>query len=272
MSNKYDINIKKGESKSFPAGRYRIHNKSCIDFIDITGGVNSTMFFSLGPDSKAIVDDSNGIKLIAESTTEDVQVTLECDKLQSYDLHGKIVCLDAGHGGKDPGAVNGLHAEKDIALNIVLKLRDMLSEAGAKVILTRDDDSYPHLSSRANIANNSGSDVFVSVHLNSANNKAATGYEILIFKKNGRSAELGKRVLDNLGTVVAWPNRKLKERPDLTVLAKTSMPAILVEVGFISNDNELKELLKCSTQTMLAKAIFNGMVEYYDSQNKETSK
>lgn len=273
MSKIFNADIKAGEKAEFPSGKFVIANYSDIEFIDVIGGVNSTVYFKLGPNSSVMLEDMNGITL-SNDTKHDIHVAVDHDgrgEMPKCGLSGKTFCLDAGHGGKDPGAVNGSHYEKDTALKIVMKLKNLIETFGAKVILTRDDDSYPGLTSRANIANHSRSDCFISVHLNSAENKTATGYEVLVYKKKGNSENIAKKVLKQLGTVVAWPNRGIKERPDLTVLSKTSMPAILVEVGFISNDKESEELMKDTTQLALAKAIFNGMVEYYGTQNKGTT-
>lgn len=180
-------------------------------------------------------------------------------------LKGKSFYLDAGHGGKDSGAINtefDLH-EKIAALEIVLLLGTKLKQLGATVYYSREDDTYPTLTARANEANSLNVTCFVSVHLNAAENKDANGIETLVYGQGGTAYKIAEIVQANMVQVTGWRNRGVKIRPDLTVLAKTKMPAILAEVGFISNNAQAQELFKLETQVKLADAIADGLLTYY---------
>lgn len=187
------------------------------------------------------------------------------DPVQVPRLKGKSFFLDAGHGGKDPGAVNDNLAlqEKIAALDICLKLGIQLEKQGADVYYSRTGDSYPSLTNRASQANSYNVDAFISIHLNSAENKTASGIETLCYNNTGKAFELAEAVQAELIAATGFKNRGVKLRPDLTVLAKTKMPAILCEVGFISNDDEAKKLFDATMQEKIAKAICDGVIEEY---------
>lgn len=180
-------------------------------------------------------------------------------------LAGKSFYLDAGHGGKDSGAVNdnfGLH-EKIAALDVCLYLGEILENQGAIIFYSRESDTYPSLTARANDANSKNVDAFISIHLNSADNKSASGIETLVYGLKGIAYELATKVQNNMVEVTGWKNRGVKARHELTVLKKTKMPAILCEIGFISNDEQAKELFKQEIQKKIANAIANGIIEQF---------
>lgn len=180
-------------------------------------------------------------------------------------LAGKYFYLDAGHGGKDSGAVNGNLGlqEKIAALDVCLYLGEYLEAQGAKVYYSRSGDTFPSLTERANEANVKDVTAFISIHLNSAENKSASGIETLVYALKGTAYDLATKVQDNLVEVTSWANRGVKARPELTVLKKTKMPAILCEIGFISNDTQAKELFRQETQKKIAVAIADGVIEQF---------
>lgn len=181
-------------------------------------------------------------------------------------LKGKSFFIDPGHGGSDPGAINdnlGLQ-EKIAALEIALLLGKQLEAQGAAVYYSRTDNgTRPGLTQRANTANSLNVTAFISVHLNSAENKAASGIETLVYGNTGKAYELAEEVQANMVAATGFKNRGVKLRPDLTVLAKTKMPAILCEVGFVSNDDEARQLFTNPVQAKLASAIAKGVVEEF---------
>lgn len=181
-------------------------------------------------------------------------------------LAGKSFYLDAGHGGKDSGAVNnnlGLQ-EKIAALDVCLQLGLLMEAQGAKIYYSRtDNDSYSALATRASEANAKNVTAFISVHLNCADNKSASGIETLVYSLKGTAYDLAEKVLKNMVEATGWKDRGVKARPGLTVLKKTKMPAILCEIGFISNDTEAKELFKPEIQDKIAKAIADGVIEQF---------
>lgn len=150
----------------------------------------------------------------------------------------KYICIDAGHGGKDSGAVNPTNGrmEKNDTLNISLKIKSVFERNGIKVLLTRNSDTYPSLKERTNLANKEKVTVFISIHRNSFTNKTAKGVEIWKYKKTPLSTNtLAEHVLNGLIEVGVSNNRGVK-KGDYHVLRDTNMDAILIELGFINND------------------------------------
>lgn len=174
----------------------------------------------------------------------------------------KIICIDAGHGGKDSGAVGNGLLEKDIVLSIAKKLKAMLIGKGFKVCMTREDDTFVELKDRCVIANKQKSDIFVSIHCNSAENKSAFGFEI--FHTQGSmqgqklSADIKLSINENKEIIRA--DRGIKTA-NFTVLTGTNMPAVLVETAFISNIEDSK-ILKAK-QSEFATAICKGICSYF---------
>lgn len=174
------------------------------------------------------------------------------------------VALDAGHGGTDPGAVNAEWQEKHAALSIIELLRKECLARGWETLVTRPYDEYIGITRRAEMANEWGADLFISVHLNSAESKSASGIETLRYPtKNAKTICLADKVQKQLVKATGFKNRGVKERADLGVLRLTRMPAILCEVGFISNDEEASTLFTHSCQLSIAEAIIKGVEECY---------
>ena len=173
------------------------------------------------------------------------------------------VCIDPGHSQAkdsrgDPGAVNGSYWESVAALNIALSLGEMFKGAGCDVIFTRTKgDSSLTLKKRCDIANKANADAFISIHLNSAENKSATGVEVLRYGQCSRTTmELAENVQRRLVDATGFKDRGVKIRNNLYVLKHTKMPAILVETGFISNSEQCKDLFSEDCQFYIAQAIF----------------
>lgn len=180
----------------------------------------------------------------------------------------KTICIDAGHGGTDPGAVGNSLKEKDITLKLAKKVGSFIKEQGIGVIYTRTADKYVALGERCRIANNNACDLFVSVHINSAVNTQAGGIETLCYTKNN----LAYYIQNELIAELKLSDRGVKERKDLYVLNSTDMQAVLVELGFISNKNEA-ELLKDNTfLERAAVCIAKGICKYIGVEYKEVSK
>ena len=159
------------------------------------------------------------------------------------------ICIDAGHGGYDSGAVGNGLKEKDITLKIALKVRDMLKGV-CDVVLTRDSDktswdSNNDLQIRCDIANKANADYFVSIHVNSAGGAAGTGFESYVSRvASQRSRDLGKKIHDSLAEFYkgkGLSDRGFKEA-GFYVLQHTKMPATLIENLFINNPDDAKFL------------------------------
>ena len=153
----------------------------------------------------------------------------------------KIVVIDAGHGGADPGAKFEGRQEKDDALRLALAVGKILSENGVDVRYTRTDDTYNTPLEKATMANEAGADYFVSIHRNAMPIPgSASGVMSLVFENKGVPAQLANNINEELANT-GFANLGIIERPGLVVLRRTEMPAVLVEVGFIDNeaDNQL---------------------------------
>lgn len=170
----------------------------------------------------------------------------------------KIV-IDAGHGGRDPGAVYNGRQEKDDVLELALAVGRILENSGLDVEYTRTTDVYESPSEKAREANNAGADFFVSIHRNSfPRPNEVSGVETLVYDASGiknQMAENVNRQLENIG----FRNLGVKERPNLTVLRRTQMPAILVEAGFINSDID-NQLFDDNFQA-IAQGIADGILE-----------
>ena len=180
------------------------------------------------------------------------------------------VCIDPGHTQAkdtkgDPGAVNGLHWESIAALDIALSLGEMFKGAGCDVVYTRSKGAPDlTLKKRCDIANKANADVFISIHLNSAENKAATGVEVLRYGScSQKTIALASEVQQNLVDATGFKDRGVKIRNNLYVLKHTKMPAILVETGFISNNEQCKDLFSDDCQFYIAQAIFMATLRVF---------
>lgn len=163
----------------------------------------------------------------------------------------KIVCLDAGHGADDVGATStgGARLEKDDNLRLTLKVRDRLEEKGVKVVLTRGDDSDITLKERCKLANRKRCDFFLSLHRNSS--VSGTGFEAWIAKEpKGNEEETAEKLVAALSDISGLPNRGVKRGyrnssgNNYYVNSNTNMPSILLEVGFVTNEEDNKSFDK----------------------------
>ena len=171
----------------------------------------------------------------------------------------KIVCIDAGHGGKDPGAESGGVQEKDIALTVALKVGALLKDC--EVIYTRTEDVYVGLSERALIANQAKADLFVSIHCNSAPSASANGMEVYVHTtRSAASTRAAHAIYDRLLPASGLRGRGVKAN-DYAVLRETVMPAVLVELGFVSNDGDRAKLISEDWQNRAAETITSGIME-----------
>lgn len=148
------------------------------------------------------------------------------------------IMMDAGHGGSDPGAVYNGRQEKDDTLNLTLEIGELLQENGINVEYTRTTDIYLSPIARAREANNAGVDLFISIHRNSfPTDNDVSGVESLVYDLSGLKLEIGEEVNQQL-EAIGFVNLGVKARPNLVVLRRTQMPAVLIEVGFINSDTD----------------------------------
>lgn len=174
------------------------------------------------------------------------------------------IVLDAGHGGKDQGASGGDAIEKEITLAIAQKTEVLLKEAGYKVKLVRDDDTFVELEERAEYANRREAKVFVSIHCNSSEDGEGNGIETFYAEqKKESSQELAQLIQENVVAQTGARNRETKTA-NYMVIVKTDMPAALVETGFLSDVNERELLMQEEYQEKLAGGISEGIINYLE--------
>lgn len=161
-------------------------------------------------------------------------------KYDEYDWNDGMplkICIDAGHGGRDSGAVNGKRYEKDDTLRFALQLGKTLLANGVDVVYTRTDDVYSSPINKAKIGNRLNADYFICIHRNAAILKKATGVETLVYDKKGTKYKIATEINKSIASI-GFSNRGVKTRKNLAVLNHTTMPTILIELGFITNNND----------------------------------
>jgi len=264
-------------------------------FLSIINSLSTSILISL---------DTNQINLerIIEIPKKTVKVDLKSEK-EKWEF--KTIVIDAGHGGKDPGAVGYRGTkEKDIALDVAKRLEKKISKnMDVKVVMTRDEDVFLRLSERTKIANENNGSLFISIHTNAAEDRRASGFETFLIglNKNEYAAKVAARenaVLELEGksgqeltgedliqatiaqaafassseTFADMVQKEIKKRVQsrdrgvkqagFVVLARASMPNVLVELGFISNPAEEKKLRSPQYRDQLATAIYRAVQQY----------
>lgn len=180
------------------------------------------------------------------------------------DYMGRVIVIDPGHGGYQPGTVvNGVQ-EKDITLAVALKLRDELRASGATVYMIREDDSYMKAEERPGVAATYDPDIFVSIHINSWTTDKPKGTEVhYIEKDNGISKSLAEciqnAIIEDFNTV----DRGLVSDSNLVINRLSTMPSCLVEMAFLSNPSDFELLTSADFPDRMAKSIAKGILEFF---------
>ncbi|MBE3582546.1 MAG: N-acetylmuramoyl-L-alanine amidase [Limnochordaceae bacterium] len=179
-------------------------------------------------------------------------------------LKGRLIVLDAGHGGRDPGAigVNGLQ-EKDVALALVLQLQKVLEADGARVLLTRQDDTLVDWAQRVAPANLNHADALLSIHLNSYQGPSAHGVETYYRSDQAQARRLAQALQEALVQKLAAFDGGARARDDLYVVRQSWVPAVLIEVGYLSNPDEAAHLADPGYQARAVQAIADGLDRYF---------
>lgn len=194
------------------------------------------------------------------------------DKKKGSGLKGKVITLDAGHGGSDPGAIGqGGLKEKQVTLPIAEMLKEHLEKKGAKVYMTRtsDKDVYgprasdkDELQARVNVAEKHDSDLFISLHINSSVNRNVGGISTYYYPKTSNDGRLARLVQKELSSNFGVDNLGVREA-NFYVVKRCTMPAILLELCFISNPKEEKLLAGNWFRKKAARLIAEGVEEYF---------
>ena len=189
-------------------------------------------------------------------------------------LFGKVIYLDPGHGGKDPGALAGELRESDLNLEISLAIQQELEKNGAIVYLTRYGDydlavknaiqrKRSDLSRRANIINRSQADLYLSIHLNADTSSTWRGAQAFYDDVNEKNEEIAKIMQQEFKTNLN-STRNYKQLTDQYMYRRINVPGVLLEVGFITNPGERYLLKQENYQKKIATAITNGIVKYFE--------
>lgn len=178
----------------------------------------------------------------------------------------KVVVIDPGHGGSDPGATRANDQEKKLTIDIAHRVVKKLKDHGAVVYITRDDDTFVSLADRVDFSNNKNPDLFVSIHINACEQESVHGVETHYYKDD--SLDLAKYVHKSIMASSTQPNRGVfKSR--FYVIRHTTAPAILLELGFISNEAEREMLKDAHYQEKVAESITEGIINYLNNTGKK---
>ena len=183
------------------------------------------------------------------------------------------ILIDPGHGGNDKGTITNdkITCEKDITLKVgALVAQKLTKQKDVQVIISRNEDKYVSLADRAKLANEQGVDALVSIHLNGQTGGTdAFGLETYYTKeKNDGSYELAKQIQETITSYIDVRDRGVKPER-FQVLLQSKMPAVLIECGFLSNDEEAKKLKDEAYQESLAEGIAQGILTYLDTNSKK---
>ncbi len=217
-----------------------------------------------------------GLFLLAVFLFQKIDTTMVMT--EELPLFGKIIYVDAGHGGRDPGALYGNLQEKDINLEISRHLVVELLKKGAIPYMTRDGDydlasptssskKRSDLSTRIKMIENSGAELYLSVHLNSESNSSWQGAQVFYDDVNSENKILAKTIQEVFQKRLA-SKRQIKEISDLYLYRNTKVPGVLLEVGFLSNPHDRYLLKKESYQQKLAEVITEGVIRYYEEKGQ----
>src|SRR5699024_1405332 len=192
------------------------------------------------------------------------EVTLKkIDALVEQESKKKVVYLDAGHGGYDPGSgAYGLN-EKDLTLDIAKSTRKQLENAGFKVVMSRTTDKYSSLTDRTNEANKLNADIFVSVHINAGGGTGIETWKMSNGPKPNESNQLANHIQNETIKQTKVTNRGVKDG-NLHVNRESKMPSSLIEVGFIDTKADVDKLKTASFKNKVAIGIKNGIKKFFN--------
>ena len=198
-------------------------------------------------------------------------------------LSGRIIYIDPGHGGPDGGAEYSGAIEKDIALDIAIKLRDYLQQQGALVLMTREDDTdladpdtkglsrrkREDLRSRVELINESEAELFISIHLNSIQSPRWHGAQTFYSQRYLENKVIAELIQEELRNNLENTTRVAKPIDHVYLIKSVKKPGALVEVGFLSNPQERELLKQDDYQEQIAASIYKGIMRYFTEERDE---
>lgn len=193
-----------------------------------------------------------------------------------HEVYEKIIIVDAGHGGNDVGAYTKdmEYFEKDINLNIQKYLKKLLDKGDIKVYYTRLSDEKVYLNPRLDLGTALEPDMFISIHCNSSEYIPAKGSEVLYSTKHQKnlalkSDKLASIILKELVDTAGLENRGIVNGDNIYIIGNSNVPIALIEVGFISNKEDLEFITKKANQKLIAEGIYNGILKVYEELGEE---
>ena len=247
--------------KTFNNTYYKQFTLSLLPQVGVRAGMG------INKDDIVRVEQSVDSKALKITITKAKQEEVKIDKPSKKNVIKNKVVLDAGHGGSDYGAIREGINEKDITLDVTQRVESILRSKGYKTALTRKNDVYVSLEDRVDFSENEEPEIFVSIHVNSAVSPDPSGIETHYYHEY--SKELADVVHKHL--VKEIPNTKNRGlfKSKFYVINHTTVPAILVEMGFLSNVEERNELITETRKQKTAKAIAEGIIEYLKANGKK---
>lgn len=224
---------------------------------------------------ESIINDINKAKKEAPTVTP-IETKINKDGLIDRTKESTLIVIDAGHGGKDSGALSTdkKSMEKTIALQTAQKLEVALNEKGYKTFMSRSDDTFVDIYKRARTSNSINATLFISLHCNSTpsnNRENVDGVEVLyaprerVKRKSEDQSKFAKLLLNNILAETNANSRGIKARPDLVVLNSTDATAALIEMGFMTNSKELANLEDDEYQNKIVSGIVKAVSEYIEN-------
>ncbi len=256
QNHEYIINTSCDLSKALSQGKYTINN-ALIDYVEITHSSTTTIKIKEK-------------KVLAYNIIENTEYIC-INPIAPNQKYSKIVVIDPGHGGKDPGAESSGNdlTEKDLTLSIAKKTVDLIEkDKKIKAYATRLDDIYYTRPERVNFANELG-DLFISIHMNSFSGEKANGTEVWYYPHNNDSSigisceDIAAILQKNLTANLKSTDRGIKST-DYDVLCLTKIPAALCEIGFITNPAEAAKLKTDEYKNLAADAIYKSIIEIFE--------
>lgn len=248
-----------------------------------TSLANGIFTVNVGSASTAVVTPTNPVT--PENPQEPDVTMTDREFTKTRNENNLCVVIDAGHGGKDPGAVykneNGVIelAEKDVNLTIANKVYDILLSEGVNVKYTRNTDQFLELKEITDIANNYDADLFVSVHINAMENSPDVSGMMVLYNGDAlgdkygiNSKEVAVNIDKQIAAAVNIKDRGIVSRPGLWVLRKTNMPAVLIECAFISNANDRAIMTDESALNAYARSIADGIKQSLETMKQNIIK
>lgn len=246
-------------SNSFKEAKISLYILSAIIVISLVFYFVASMFTSMGYDGREKAKDANAVVEKKE---------------------GVVIVIDAGHGGEDPGAISDELLEKDLNLDVALELDRLLTSFGYNTVLTRTEDVLLYrsgeeskkklydLKNRADIAESYEDSVFVSIHMNKFPLSYCKGLQTFYSENNELSKVLADSIQENARILQTDNDRTVKSGNDTIYLLNTlDMPAILIECGFLSNEEEADLLSDEQYRKALAFSIYCGLAEVLEENN-----